>query len=325
MVCLVFVQPRSYSHPLLTVSLYSRFHWPWVLLYVAFTAVEVLSIFNSAFTSAPNWTLLGKSDVALVTGGLGGLGLEIVKRLLFDHNVGKVIILDIHKPQFEFDFRVEYCHCDIECENTLKSAVESTIRKLRQQNQHISVLVSNAGVRYSGPLLNMKEEHIRRLFSVNTFAQITLFRKVIRNHIKFYRQKQLSVVTVSSILGALGPKNLLVYSASKAATTQIHECLAEELRPYRNINMLLVTPGQLTTDMFRDILPSRTFFAPMVNHIALAQAIVEKINKGESGTLCEPFYTNFLPAVKVLPSIVQFWCRRFSSMDEKIPGSSYIH
>lgn len=285
------------------------------------TAIEVLAIVNNAFKLPPNWSRLGSGDVALVTGGLGGLGLEIVKKLIFEHGVGKVVIYDIQRPQFEFDERVEFFHCDLASDSDLKAQISSTIRQLRRENLHVSVLVNNAGVRYDGALLSMKDEAISTLFQVNTFSQITLLRRVLQNHIAYHPHRQLSIVTVSSILGALGPKNLLVYSASKAAIIQIHESLVEELRPYAYIRPLLVTPGQLTTDMFKDITPSRTFFAPLVNHIALAGAIVDKIQTGESGTLSEPFYANCLPGVKVLPSIIQYWCRWFSCMDEKIPAN----
>lgn len=291
----------------------------WVLLYVGITGVEVVVTLNSAFTKAPKWNLLGESDVALVTGGLSGLGLEIVNKLAIDYRVGKVIVYDIQKPRVELSSNVEFCLCDIDSHASLTARIDDTIRDLNQQNRHISVLVNNAGVRYSGPLLNMDNDEIRRLFGVNVFASITLLRAVVRNHLEYFSTRQLSIVTVSSVLGSFGPKNLLVYSASKAATTQIHECLAEELRPHNNISMLLVMPGQLTTDMFKDVSPSRTFFAPVVNHAGLAHSIVAKVSRGESGVLCEPFYANFLPAVKVLPAIIQHWCRRFSRMDEKIP------
>lgn len=303
---------------LLTTSLYSRFHWSLVLLYVIITVAEMIAIVNEIHNVPTNWKPLGKDDVAIVTGGLGGLGLEIVKSLIYDHQVGKVIIFDIQQPRFKFDSQVEFCCCDIASQSTLRSRIDATLRQLRSDNKHISVVVNNAGVRHSGGLLNVSDKEVFDLFNVNTFAQITVLKRVVGNHLKFHKNSQLSVVTVSSILGAFGPKNLLAYSASKAASTQIHECFAAELRQYKKISMLLVTPGQLTTEMFKDVSPTRTFFAPIVNHIALAKCIVDKVSRGESGTLSEPFYANFLPAVKILPSVVQGWCRWFSQMDDKI-------
>lgn len=273
---------------------------------------------SKAYTLPSNWRRLGKRDVALVTGGLGGLGIEIVKKLIFNYKVSKVIVLDVKKPKFNFDHRVEFFQCDLAVASELKTAVEKIIRDLSRTNQHISVLVNNAGVRNSGPLLYIKEDDILQAFGVNILAPISILRMVIANHIKNHILSQLYVVSVSSVLGILAPKNLLVYAATKAAIIQVHESLTQELKAYKSIRLLLVTPGQLTTDMFADVSPSRLFFAPLVNHIALAGAIVEKISTGETGELCEPLYANFLSIVKTLPLILQQACRWFSGMDEKV-------
>lgn len=275
---------------------------------------------NSAFTTPSDWSSLGTDDVALVTGGLSGLGLEITKKLLYNHGVGKVIVIDRHEPSSRFDSRVEFVQCDVAAPD-FQQRLDSVIHSLHLRNQHISVVVNNAGVRCSGLLLRMDPQDIQTLFGVNTFAHITVLRSVVQNHLDYHRECQLSVVTVLSILGALAPRNLLVYSASKAAATQIHEALAQELRPYRNIAMLLVVPGQLTTEMFHDVRPTRTFFAPVVDHRELATKIAGHINAGVSGTLCAPMYAYFLPMVKILPPVVQNWCRRFSGMDSKIPDT----
>lgn len=297
-------------------------HWHtplWVLSSTCLLVIstEFLARACCSFNLPENWSPLGKSDVALVTGGLNGLGLEIVQRL--SKSVGKVIVYDVQEPRTSLGANVEFVSCNIGLETELETQIEKTISDLASQNMRISVLVNNAGVRYNGSLLNMEMPEIKTLFSVNVFALITLLRSVLRNHMDHHQNERLLVATISSVLGAFGPKNLLIYSATKAAATQIHECLVEELRPYKHIRTLLVMPGQLTTDMFRDVSPSRTFFAPIVDHTVLADTIVDRINKGEAGVLCMPLYTNFLSALKVLPSLMQHWCRKFLRMDEKIP------
>lgn len=300
------------------ISILSRFHWIWVFTYVALFLGEILAILNTAYKLPSRLAPLGTADIALVTGGLDGLGLEIVKRLIFHHKVSRVYVLDVKEPVFEFDARVKFLKCDVGSAKELRLVLGQLTASLNSESKHISVLVNNAGVRHSGALLNTDEQDIRRIFSINTFAHITALKCVVSNHINKFRLQRLSLVTVSSILGSFGPRNLLVYSASKAAVTQIHECMAEELSMYPLIRMLLVSPGQLTTAMFNDVMPSRQFFAPIVNHTALAAAITDRVDRGETGVLCEPMYANFLPAVKTLPMLVQHWCRRFSQMDDKI-------
>ncbi|PVH19711.1 diphthamide biosynthesis protein 2 [Candidozyma haemuli] len=282
--------------------LVTRFHWLYVIAYLVLFVIDAAAIYSQAYKLPSEWVSLGSNDIALVTGGSSGLGLELVKQLLFEYKVGKVIVLDIRKPEFEFgSSQLEFHRCDVSRDHDLHYTLNGVLHSLDARHEHISVLVNNAGVRNSGSLLNLTDADIRQTFNVNTFAQITSLRKVISHHIKHYKHSQLYVVSVSSILAALAPKNGSVYAASKAAIFQVHESLTQELRSLPNIRLLLVAPGQLTTDMFKDVTPSRTYFAPLVNHIRLATDILKKANIGEMGVLCAPFYANWLPLVKVLP------------------------
>lgn len=256
-----------------------------------------------------------------MTGGSGGLGLALVKSLVFDHNVAEVIVLDIKKPEFPFADKVTFYHCDISSEAALDQTLTHIISSLESQGKHISVLVNNAGARCSGPLLGISRKSISQAFGTNIFAPITIIGRIVRYHLDKHPHQQLSVVSVSSVLGVFGPKNLLVYSASKAALTQVHECLREELRMHKNIRTLLVMPGQLTTDMFKDVSPSKLFFAPLISHTGLASRITRRISRGQEGVLCEPLYAHFLPLAKTLPMSLQYLCRWFTQMDRKIPDT----
>lgn len=265
-------------------------------------------------------------DAALITGGLAGLGLEMVKLL---QDMAQIYILDIQPPLEKFSSSVRYIKCDLRCPESLETALDSVYSTLGKTK--LSVVVNNAGIRGSGSLLGMEESSIRKVFEVNTFAMIRILKKVVGRHLGTELLQQLieqqhlelqpsflSIVNISSILGTFGPKNLLAYSASKAASIQIHECFSEELRKYPSIRPLLVMPGQLSTQMFDDVAPSRLFFAPIIDHRQLAKVIVGKIRRREIGVLCEPLYANFLPGVKVLPLFVQRFARWVSQMDEKI-------
>lgn len=291
-----------------------------MLAYTVLFVIDAAAIYSKAYKLPSEWVGLGENDTVLITGGSSGLGLELVKQLLFEYKVGKVIVLDVRKPEFEFgSLNLEFHRCDVSHDHDLNFTLNAVLHTLHSRQEHISVLINNAGVRNSGLLLSLSDDEIHQTFNVNTFAQITALRKVVSHHIKHYKHSQLYVVSISSILAALTPKNGSIYAASKAAAFQIHEGLTQELRALPNIRLLLVAPGQLTTNMFKDVIPSRTFFAPLVNHIKLASDILKKANTGESGVFCTPFYANWLPLVKVLPIFLQDLCRWFSQMDEKLP------
>ncbi|EGW30695.1 uncharacterized protein SPAPADRAFT_62563 [Spathaspora passalidarum NRRL Y-27907] len=289
--------------------------------YILLTTILLLILSNwTKHHNLPqSWNNLNENDIVLITGGANGLGLAMVEHFLAKKIT--IYVLDVTEPALTNE-KLVFVKCDLGNEDTLGLELQRIISELNQSNRHISVLINNAGIRDSRSLLNLKEVKIKNMVNINFMAPIWILREVIRNHIEQVLPKDpeatLFVVTVSSILGTLAPKNLSIYAATKAALISLHEAMSQELKEYEGIRTLLVTTGQLSTAMFQDVEPSRLFFAPIVNHFKLAQDIVAKIDVGYSGTICRPFYANFLPMVRTFPTILQDFCRKISQMDDKI-------
>ncbi|KAK6456678.1 uncharacterized protein RJT20DRAFT_126707 [Scheffersomyces xylosifermentans] len=296
--------------------------WISTIVLLTLLAIRAFYSYNEWYKRPKNRLLykIGDSDVALVTGGSHGLGLELVKQLLVQ-GVSRVYVIDVSAPEVD-DPRVFYYSCDVGQEADLKRTIATIIRTLTDENKNISILINNAGVRNNGALLHISDKKIHDIFNINTFSQIWILRAVLSHHIDNILpknpSKRLSVVSLSSVLGSLAPKNLSVYSATKAAIYSIHESLIQEVSHLPQIRILLVAPGQLTTTMFSDVKPSKAFLAPLVDHSDLARRIVDKIDTGDTGVVAYPFYANFLPAIRVLPMSIQQMCRWFSEMDEKV-------
>ncbi|CAH2350471.1 uncharacterized oxidoreductase Tda5p [[Candida] railenensis] len=290
-----------------------------VILLLFYVIGRTIEFYLLNYNIPKGWSELSRQDVALITGGSRGLGLEIVKKL--KQKVGKVIIVDVAPPPAYIieDDSIQFVRCNIGDEALLKYTLTRVIENLAIAEQHISVLINNAGIDHRSSLLDLPDEDIKQVFNVNSFAQIWTLRAVISNHMKQNSDKQLFIVSVASILGTLAPKNLTLYSASKAINIQVHEGLTQEVKELSpKVRLLLVTPGQLDTAMFDDIEASNEFFAPLVKHVELAETIVGRINKGHSGVLANPMYANLLPIVKCLPIALQDFCRWLSQMDNKI-------
>lgn len=275
---------------------------------------------------------INENDIALITGGSRGLGLEIAKELI-EKKIGKVIILDIIRPEVQFMNenmpKIEYHKCDVGNKEELQLVIGKVIESLNSQKKYISICINNAGIRHNESLLNLSQERIESIFNVNTMSYILVLKAILKNHVEKVIPRQtlnsnLFIVSISSILGTLAPRNLSIYSASKAAIIQIHEALTQEVSYLPMIRLLLVTTGQLTTTMFHDVKPPMKFLAPLVHHVELAKEIVRKIEKGEKGVLCAPLYANFLPIVKCLPIFMQDFCRWFSGIDTQIKDNHEV-
>lgn len=271
-----------------------------------------------------------ESDVAVITGGSRGMGWEMVKKLLVC-GVKRVYVLDIVSPDVFPEVFPEvsmenmvYIPCDVGDSSQLTAVVDDIIQQCNDIGDVITVYIHNAGKRHSQSVLSLSCSQISDIFLVNVFAHINALKLIVQNHIEVNPDRKLSIVTVSSVLGIVAPRNLTIYSASKAALTQIHDGLVQELSEYPSIRLLLVLPGQLSRGMFDDIKVSRQFFAPVVDYRQLAVLIVEKINRGECGVVCKPLYGKFLPIMKVLPSWLSQRFRKFSQMDDKVGGGGDV-
>ena len=110
------------------------------------------------------------------------------------------------------------------------------------------------------------------------------------------------------------------YTASKAALLAFHASLRAELayssHPYaKDIQTILVAPGQLGTPMFENIKTPSKLLAPTVEAVDLAKEIVNMIDSGESGEIRLPYYSQWAPIFSVLPVGLQAVFRSWSGMD----------
>lgn len=262
---------------------------------------------------SPPWREYPDNSVALVTGGSHGLGKEIVEDLL-RRGIRRVLILDRDAPAHLNDQRRFY-ECDLANAAQVTRCMAQILADLQQEDLVISILINNAGVRFNGPLLETEISSLETGFQVNVFSPLYIAQRVMRQHFE-NSGTQLYVVTVSLILAALAPANLLVYASSKAALWLAHEALLIEVAAHKNTTrLLLVASGQLDTRMFGDVKPSNQFFAPMISHVDLARRITASVFSGRQGVLYLPFYANFLPAVRCMPYSWQQLARHVSGMD----------
>ena len=130
-----------------------------------------------------------------------------------------------------------------------------------------------------------------------------------------------TIVTVSSVLGHLGAANLSAYTASKAALLALHQSLRAELDQNpdaKEIKTILVTPGQMGTQMFAGLQTPSNFLAPVVTPAEIGKAIITMIEKGESGEIALPLYSRYIQVLGVLPVGIQRLVRRWSGLDKAV-------
>src|SRR5580692_5623961 len=184
---------------------------------------------------------------ALVTGGSGGIGTAICRRLARD---GYQVFVQAHRNMAVADEVVQdilaaggsaqaLCF-DITDTTATNETLESVLN-----GGPIQVLVNNAGVHDDAVLPGMSAEQWHRVIdvSVNGFFNVT--RPLLMPMI---RTRWGRIVNVSSVAALIGNKGQVNYAAAKGALNSATKALALEVAT-RGITVNAVAPGIINTSM----------------------------------------------------------------------------
>ncbi|MFA5455754.1 MAG: SDR family NAD(P)-dependent oxidoreductase [Sulfurimonas sp.] len=205
-----------------------------------------------------------ENRIAIVTGGASGLGKVTVEMLL--SNNAKVVVLDINKEALDSlaeNENILKIVCDITKEDEIANAVNKTIEKFSK----IDILINNAGILYSEPLINImsKEkrhsiENWQKVIDINLTAPFVLGSYVAEQMV-LNRTKGV-IINISSI-SAKGNAGQSAYSAAKAGLESMTKVWAKELGGF-GIRSVAIAPGFMDTES---------------THMAVSEKILEEMKK----------------------------------------------
>jgi short-subunit dehydrogenase len=188
---------------------------------------------------------------ALVTGGSGGIGLELAK-VLARNDFDLVLVarnrdtLEAAAGQLEgkFDVKTHVFAADL----TRTEAPEAIFNFLQNENIPIEVLVNNAGFGLGGEFADTKLQRELEMIQVNVAALTHLTKLFLPPMIKRGSGRILNVASTA----AFQPGPLMaVYYATKAYVLSFSEALAEELRN-SGVTVTALCPGPTQTG-FADV------------------------------------------------------------------------
>lgn len=288
------------------------------VIYAAFICLLwLLAPLNERLAYGPRRRVSQDDEVVVITGGAGGLGHCLAE--IYARKGIATAVLDVLEPKDRIE-GVEYYQCDVSDSTKLSK----TFHRIEAEVGPPTVLINNAGVVANRPFLELSSATTSRVLSVNTVAQFDLAAAFLRSLIAGSRSGTL--VTVSSVLGRLGAAHLSAYTASKAALIAYHNSVTAELMQagHSQIKTILVTPGQLSTDMFAEIdqNPMQRFFGPVVEVQQLALAMVAMIGKGRGGVLAQPAYARWIGVLEVLPAGLASLLRRLAGVDTAMQNAT---
>jgi NAD(P)-dependent dehydrogenase (short-subunit alcohol dehydrogenase family) len=194
-----------------------------------------------------------KGEVALVTGGSRGLGLEIAQGF---GQAGAEVVITARREQWlaeaekslqEQGVQVHALICDV----ADAASVEQTVQQVLKRCGKIDVLVNNAGLTWGAPAESMPLERWRQVIDANITGTFLMSQTVGRHMLE---RKKGAIVNVASIAGLGGGQlNTVGYNASKAAVINLTRALAVEWAPH-TIRVNCIAPGMFRTRMTEAIL-----------------------------------------------------------------------
>jgi 3-oxoacyl-[acyl-carrier protein] reductase len=128
---------------------------------------------------------------------------------------------------------------------------ERMVAEVRERFGHLDILVCNAGITWDGVVWKMTEQQFDQVIGVNLKGYFNYNRAAA---ILFKDQKHGKIVNISSINGLRGKFAQANYAASKGGEIAMSKSLAKELGKF-NVNVNVVAPGMVMTDMARSIPP----------------------------------------------------------------------
>lgn len=185
-----------------------------------------------------------KGKVAIVTGGSGGIGRAVVKRLAYE---GVSVLFTYFQGKDRADELIS------ELDNRQIKAISVDISSLSDIKRMfdlaesefggIDILVNNAAHLSTGMIEEITETDYEYLMNVNVKGSLFCIQQAIKN----LRNKG-AIINISSVNTVLPEPAAALYSASKAALEQFSSIAAKEVAS-REITVNCISPGPVNTDL----------------------------------------------------------------------------
>lgn len=192
--------------------------------------------------------------VAAVTGGTGGLGRAICRRLANDglevvdlHTAGNSHVQEWLANEAAQGYRFDTVPVDVASYASCAAAAQA----IRERHGPVSVLVNNAGVTRDASFRKMTPEDWDTVLRVNLDSMFNMTKQVIEDMLALGWGRIVNISSVNGQRGAFGQAN---YCASKAGIHGFTKSLALEFAK-KNITVNTVSPGYLRTRMVEKVPP----------------------------------------------------------------------
>lgn len=202
------------------------------------------------------------NKTVLITGAAKGIGKQIA---IDFKKAGYNVCITYNKSEKEAIYMKETLDIDIyKLEITKKSEIDLVIDQIVLKYSKIDCLVNNAGICDYSLFTDISEDSFMNMINTNLTSVFNITKSVLNK--TMIREKNASIINISSIWGITGSSCEVHYSTSKAGVIGMTKSLAKELG-LSNITVNSIAPGVIETDMIANL--SKEDISSLKNEIPL--------------------------------------------------------
>jgi len=193
-----------------------------------------------------------KDKSAIVTGATKGIGLAIAEEYAAEG--ARVVLTGRSEDLGEAAARsfaargheAMFVKCDVSRSDQVNNLVEKTVARFGR----LDVMVSNAGINAKAEFLDVAEADWDRVIDVNLKGVFLCGQAAARQMVK--QGQGGAIINMSSVMGVLGLKNQVAYSASKGGINQLTKVMGLGLIDY-GIRVNGIGPGAVNTELMQRV------------------------------------------------------------------------
>ena len=238
-----------------------------------------------------------KVAVAVVTGSSSGIGFETSLLLAKNGFFTYATMRNLDKSDKIIDLKLkeklplEVLELDVTDDKSVKEAIEM----IANEQGTVNVLVNNAGYALVGPLEELSIQEFKEQFETNVFGAIRVTQAVLPI---MRKQRQGTIVNISSIAGRIGFPLTSAYVSSKFALEGLSESMAYEIDQF-GTKVVLIEPGVIKTNFDHNLKLGKKVSTTNDRNSPYAD-ITEKRIAG-----FKPRFENGIPAIEVAKVILK--------------------
>ncbi|MCE2705470.1 MAG: acetoacetyl-CoA reductase [Proteobacteria bacterium] len=220
------------------------------------------------------------TKVALVTGGMGGLGTAMCKALAKSgHTVITTYLSNDEKAKswLKQTIKEGFTFHAYKCDVSKIDECEKVVLKIKQDLGNIDILINNAGITRDGSLKKMTKDAWDCVLRTNLDSLFNMTKQVLDGMLE---KSWGRIINISSINGQKGQFGQSNYCAAKAGVHGFSMAVAQETAK-KGITVNTIAPGYIATEMVMSVpidVRNKIIEAIPVGRLGKPEEIAELVN-----------------------------------------------